>query len=264
MNRRTLAILAGVGVTLLLLLMVGGGLVASILSRMPASQGPRLALSDDVVGIDTGGSYAWIVRTPNGAALVDAGIDPQAAALLAELEAMGLTLDDVHTVLLTHAHGDHTGGLAALPHVTLVHGPGEGPLLRGEGAELGVLPGIFSAFTGPPPLPATVVEAVDDQVVDVDGSRVRVLSTPGHTAGSTSFVWDGVLFAGDALFAAEDGVMLPPAFLNTDTAMAARSVERFGPLDPVWMADGHAGITPDADQAIDAWLAREGPTGSQP
>ena len=43
---------------------------------------PRLELIPGVVGIETGGSYVWVIRTAHGAALIDAGMDPQGKAIL--------------------------------------------------------------------------------------------------------------------------------------------------------------------------------------
>ena len=109
--------LLGVGGVVLVVIVALVGLVGWVISSMPSSQGARVEIREGLVGVDTGGSYAWIVQTEGGAVLVDAGMDPEATALKAELAAMGLSPDDVHTVLLTHAHGDHTAGLGQFPHL---------------------------------------------------------------------------------------------------------------------------------------------------
>jgi glyoxylase-like metal-dependent hydrolase (beta-lactamase superfamily II) len=36
--------------------------------------------------------------------------------------------------------------------------------------------------------------------VEVDGLRLQVIHTPGHTPGSVSFYTEGMLFSGDTLF----------------------------------------------------------------
>jgi len=248
--RRTLFIAGG----LLMLGVLGiGALLGLIASSMPSAQGPRVEIREGVVGVETGGSYAWIVRTEHGAALVDSGMDPQASALLDELQVMGLGADDVHTILLTHAHGDHTGGLGAFPRATVVHGPGEAALLAGEDVPLGLAPSLMAGLMPDPVLPAEVVEAADGQVLDVDGDVVTVVSTPGHTLGSTTYQWGDVLFVGDAVFNAGEGqVMVSPSFLNSDNDAAQASARRLGPLDAEWMADGHGGRTANADAALDA------------
>lgn len=257
MKKTVVRVIIAVIALFLVGLLVIGAILGSVIAGLPASQGARLEIDGHTVGIETGGSYAWIVRTETGALLVDSGMDGTASALLAELTAMGLSADDVHTVLLTHAHADHTSGLGNFPRATLVHGPGEGPLLRGEGAKVGWLAGIVGRLNGPATLPAEVVEASDGQILDVDGLSVKVLSTPGHTMGSATYVLGDLVFSGDTLVSNGTGVQTLPGAVTSDAGALATSVRRFGPLDAVWMADGHGGITPNADDAIEAWLAEQ-------
>ena len=74
-------------------------------------------------------------------ALVDAGNDRRAKALLAELAGRGFGPDDVKAILLTHGHGDHTGGVRHFPKAEIMgleaeaevvegRSTGGGPLLR--------------------------------------------------------------------------------------------------------------------------------------
>lgn len=237
-----------------------GGSLAWLVSSMPVSQGERVFIREDLVGVDTGGSYAWVVRTASGAALVDTGIDPEAGAILAELDRAGLTAADVHTVLLTHAHADHTGGLGMFSHARLVHGPGEGPLLRGEAAPKATLPWLTSTLVmpGPTALPETIVETRDGATLRVDGEPVHVLHTPGHTGGSTSYVWGEVLFSGDALVGGGTGVQLLPAVINEDLVQNRQSIRAYGAFDFDWMADGHAGATSDAGRKVQEFLEGSG------
>lgn len=230
--------------------------IVPVIMSMPRAQGPRVVINDDVVGVETGASYAWVVRTASGAGLVDSGMDPEAKAIKAELENLGLGPGDVHTILLTHAHRDHTGGLGAFPNARLVHGPGEGPLLRGETTPGGVIPSIFNMLTSPPVLPDRVVESTDGAALRVDGERVTVVATPGHTMGSASFLWGDVLFSGDALVGNGTGVQLLPAAVADDIRLNAESVRKYGALDFTDMADGHVGATTDAKTKVEEFLAR--------
>lgn len=50
----------------------------------------------------------------------------------------------------------------------------------------------------PPPDPDAFVE--DGDVLEVDGLRLQVIGTPGHTPGSVSYYTAGLLFSGDTLF----------------------------------------------------------------
>ena len=109
-----------------------------------------------------------------------ASIDaPEAAPVEAALAATGWKLSDI---LVTHHHGDHTGGIVALKqkHNCRVTAP------RAEAARI-------------PAVDATVAQGDE---VTIGALKVRVLETPGHTSGHVSY-WlpeDNIAFVGDTLF----------------------------------------------------------------
>jgi hydroxyacylglutathione hydrolase len=124
-------------------------------------------------------NYGVLIR--DAEAGVTAAIDaPDASQVAAALKEKGWRLTHI---LTTHHHGDHTAGNLALKAETkcTIIGP------RGEAAK---------------------VPGIDKQVGEGDtfkfGSfEVRVLDTPGHTAGHITY-WipsAGVAFVGDTLFA---------------------------------------------------------------
>jgi hydroxyacylglutathione hydrolase len=124
-------------------------------------------------------NYGVLIRDAehNVVAAIDA---PDAKAVAAALQAKGWRLTHI---LTTHHHGDHTAGNLALKGETKC-------TIIGPRAEAAKVPGI------------------DKQVGEGDtfkfgGHEVRVLDTPGHTAGHISYVIPsaGVAFVGDTLFA---------------------------------------------------------------
>jgi hydroxyacylglutathione hydrolase len=109
-----------------------------------------------------------------------AAIDaPEAAPVEAALQAAGWTLSDI---LVTHHHGDHTGGIAELKskHRCRVVAPQ---------AEAGKIPMVDE----------TVREGAK---VNVGKLSANVIETPGHTAGHITYWFHGdkLAFAGDTLF----------------------------------------------------------------
>jgi glyoxylase-like metal-dependent hydrolase (beta-lactamase superfamily II) len=101
-------------------------------------------------------------------------------------------------VLLTHGHGDHIAALetvaGALRCPVYIH-PADEPMLESPTENL-------SAFAGTPvvaPVPHRTY--ADGDELPFAGRTIRVLHTPGHSAGGVSlFVAPDLLFSGDALF----------------------------------------------------------------
>ena len=122
-------------------------------------------------------NYIWLLHDGRRALVVDPG---EASGVLATLKDLGLALD---TILITHHHADHTGGVAALRETTgaqvigPVHEPMPEPLHRVGGGER----------------------------VAALGLAFEVIDVPGHTSGHIAYYTpelDGLplLFCGDTLF----------------------------------------------------------------
>jgi glyoxylase-like metal-dependent hydrolase (beta-lactamase superfamily II) len=140
-------------------------------------------------------SAALVPFSEHEVALVDAGNDVEAKALLGELSRRGLGPDDVKVILLTHGHSDHTGGIAKFPkaqvmalaeEVDVVEGrsTGGGPILR---------------LRSPKPTGIRLSRTLHDgEVVQLGSFQVRVFAVPGHTPGSAAYAIGGNLFLGDS------------------------------------------------------------------
>lgn len=124
-------------------------------------------------------------------------IDPAQPRVESELIKRGLL---PAYVLLTHCHFDHVGGVSALQAsgARVLCSEAEKPLF-GTQADL------FDMF-GAPRLPYRIDETfADGEEKDLGGILVKMLWTPGHTAGSACYLItakDGgrYLFTGDTLF----------------------------------------------------------------
>ncbi len=147
-------------------------------------------------------NYIWLLKrecSPE-VAVVDPG---DAAPVLAYLQHEQLSLG---TILITHHHGDHTGGIRQLK--------GRFPHAKVYGSAHESIPGITDSL----------VEGAEVEL-PWRGDRLKVLDMPGHTAGHIAYLGDGVLFCGDIVFAGGCGRV----FDGTMEQMAA-SLQRIAKL----------------------------------
>lgn len=202
----------------------------------------------------------YVVEAADGLVVVDCGFRGYR-------EQLGAELDRVSTVVLTHHHPDHVGaadrirqesGARVLVSATDAAGARSGrvppppgllanmwrPAMLRYAAHIAGNGGLLPAKVAP-------VETFGDG--DRLPGGLRVIATPGHTAGHCSLLAEdhGVLFAGDALcnvdfFTREPGVGLLP--FNEDTEQARRSLARLEDTDAALVAFGHGDPVADLPQ----------------
>jgi hydroxyacylglutathione hydrolase len=158
-------------------------------------------------------NYAWLLRDPatGTVAIVDPG---EAEPVEKALAARGLGLD---LILITHHHGDHVGGVAALKAA-------HGAAVLGPAADAHRLPALDRGLK-------------DGDRVAVGNATAVVIDTPGHTRGHISFYFagDALLLCGDTLFSLGCGRLLE----GTAEEMYG-SLRRFAVLPPeTRVACGH-------------------------
>ncbi|MDQ4214842.1 N-acyl homoserine lactonase family protein [Microbacterium capsulatum] len=100
--------------------------------------------------------------------------------LTAQLARIGYDIADVRTVVVSHLHQDHIGGLAELTHASILVGAAELDAARGRSAELG---GYLAKHIFLPGLNWVPVHGELDLFGD---GAITLLPTPGHTPGSLS------------------------------------------------------------------------------
>jgi len=244
-------ILIALGVLVLLAL---AGIAVLFATREPPD-GPRIEVDRGIVGVEAGGSYAWIVRTPHGAVLVDAGLDASGAAILAELRSEGVQPQQVLAVLITHGHPDHYAAARVFERAEIVAGSEDLAMMRGDGTHYSAFGKVMSAVMPMPVAPGNVKGLSGNEVLELDGARFTVIATPGHSPGSVMYLYNDVLFTGDSLMRKGDGVTIAPSLFSEDSAENRRSLKRLEHLSFDRIADGHAGVTLNARVKLARLLA---------
>jgi glyoxylase-like metal-dependent hydrolase (beta-lactamase superfamily II) len=142
----------------------------------------------------------WVIgnRRSGEAICVDPGDQPD--EILAMARDMGVRIKYVAN---SHAHIDHILGVGPVREATgarfLLHA-GDVELARNAAASARNWMGV--EISNPPEPDALIA---DGDRVEVEGLQLRVIHTPGHTRGSVCFYADGIVFAGDTLFAGSIG-----------------------------------------------------------
>lgn len=150
--------------------------------------------------VDCGGTFA----------LIDAGSGLGLEQILANIKADGIDPGCVEAVFVTHAHGDHCGGLAGLKEACGARAYAAKDCARfiSEGdvqamsLDSAIKAGIYPPGYNFPKAETTALE--DCQAVLVGSREFTLYDTPGHSDGHACFgvALDGrkALFSGDLIF----------------------------------------------------------------
>jgi glyoxylase-like metal-dependent hydrolase (beta-lactamase superfamily II) len=214
--------------------------------------GPSLhRIGNDIVA-------AYLIDTPEGVTIIDAGLAGHWRDLLAELTTMGRTLDDVKGLILTHGDSDHLGFAERLSRdhgVPVYVHPGDADRAKGgakpatakQSMRLGGLLSFVAYSLRKGGMRTTylteVVEAHDGETLDLPGAP-QIIGLPGHSAGSIAIyvpIADAV-FVGDGLTTRHvlTGAQGPqPAPFTDEPDQAISSLRKLVPTGARWVLPGH-------------------------
>jgi glyoxylase-like metal-dependent hydrolase (beta-lactamase superfamily II) len=185
------------------------------LKRLPE----RLEINGMVLVKDGMVSAGLVPLNEHEAALVDAGNDVKAKALLAELSRRGLGPDDVKVILLTHGHSDHIGGIVKFPKAQVMALAAEVDVV--EGRSSGGAP--ILRIRSPKPTGIRLSRTLHDgEVVQMGSYRVRVFAVPGHTPGSAAYAIGENLFLGDSANQDKQGHLKAAPWIFSESAAQNR------------------------------------------
>jgi metallo-beta-lactamase class B len=158
--------------------------------------------------VGTAGIAAWLITTPSGYILLDVGVPEAEPQVARNIAALGFRVSDVKILINSHAHYDHSGGIAAFKRrsgAELWMSAGDTAAMQ-RGVYIGLESDTSFNFPG-----ARVDRIVHDSTrITLGGVTLTALLTPGHSGGATTWLMEvddkgvkrSVVFFGGATVAA--------------------------------------------------------------
>ena len=115
------------------------------------------------------GSYVYLIKLKNKNILIDTGSLENKSELIEHLQELKLKPENINTIILTHNHPDHIGGI--LPFLK--------SKIYGSKKDFGK-------------------NLLDIKKLNLP--ELKIIETPGHSKGSICILYQDVLFSGDTIF----------------------------------------------------------------
>ena len=148
-------------------------------------------------GVLTGSLNCLIVKTDGQTILVDSGMGaatkPDTGHLLDNLQSVGIAPEDIDTVIITHAHGDHINGTMdadggfVFTNANYVMWAGEWNYWTSEATLASIAPdraAMMREKMAPFQEKLTLIDSEDQEIAP----GICPISTPGHTPGHMSLM----------------------------------------------------------------------------
>ncbi len=226
---------------------------------------PAQLVAPGLYVIPLGVVNVFLLETDDGLALIDTGSPNQAEQIISAVQQLGKQASDIRHIILTHAHPDHIGSLAALKRAsnarTYIHaadapiarsGSGFRPLYPAPGLLTKLLFRFFIRVDTSVEASVIDEELQDGTVLPIAGG-LQAIHTPGHAAGHMVFLWP----RGQTLFVGDACSNLPRLSLSLgyeDLRTGQQSLARIAQLDFAIACFGHG--QPIKSQAAAQFRAR--------
>lgn len=154
----------------------------------------------------------YLIKDGEEACLIDAGSGLDTERILENIRETGVNISSIRYLFLTHAHGDHGGGVHGLqsmmPRIVVVASAGEKRLLEeGTEEELGL---VAAKKKGAYPMDYQYIHGrvdhvtEDEEVYRVGKAELTAILLPGHSIESVCYLLQKngrrYLFSGDSIY----------------------------------------------------------------
>jgi len=201
---------------------------------------------------DSRDGYVYIINTLGELVLIDTGAGWSINKIIHNIRKLQLDCERLKTILLTHCHIDHIGGVPEIKKrfesKIYIHRLDAPPLENGDSI-------LTAAKWYQTIFPTTTVDIklnFPEEILRIGGEKIVCLHTPGHTPGSISIYLDKngkrVLFAQDL-----HGPLLEEFGSNIEDW--DRSTKKLLDLNADILCEGHFGIYKTKKEAKDYILS---------
>lgn len=198
------------------------------------------------------GSNVYLIKGTNKNVLIDTGTARNYPVLEKSLSELGLQPADIHFIILTHEHFDHTGATSFFIKTAVVaaHRLAANKIQLQD--EFVTSQKYYESNAGPF---QAHIWLEHDTMIDLGNYRLRTVHTPGHTSGCISLYEpnEQLLFTGDAVFA---GGTLSGIFTSGNISDYMDSLERLSALKVKEFYPGHGLISHSPEEDIRHGLER--------
>ena len=179
------------GTVLLMLISAAGRAQAGRPARTPGADFlvpfPAHHVIGNVYFVGSTGLGIYLVSTPQGNILINAGLEDSVPMIQQSVEKLGFRFSDIKILLISHAHFDHDAGAARIKKLTgakYMVMDADVPVVESGGKK-----DFFYAHTPGMLYPAAKVDRVlhDGDTVSLGDSVLTAHLTPGHTKGCTTW-----------------------------------------------------------------------------
>ncbi len=173
-----------VAVTCVLVLVLGAGWPLAAQREGWTQPFPGHRVIGNLYAVGTYDLGVFLVTSEEGHILINTGLEDSTALIRGNIESLGFRMEDVKILLTMQAHWDHTAALAEIREITgaeMWATAGDAPVLRDGGLSD---PHFARAAFRPVEVDKIIT---DGELIELGETRLTVLETPGHTAGSCSY-----------------------------------------------------------------------------